>query len=119
MPKIFRRLLAWAIRKIWEREKPMSATIMIEGISIPVSDFEAIANHIIDGVKNGNNPDDILKSIGPDILPIAETVASALIPYGGALIALLVFAYSKSIPFKNLPQEEQNRLMNMQGAGPT
>ena len=95
----------------------MAATITIDGIAIPVSDFENLANTLIKGVKNGDDPADIIKSLGPDLLPIAETIASGLIPYGGAAISLLVFAYSKSIPFKDLPQEEQNRIMDMSGAG--
>ena len=116
---MFRLLLAWVLRWAFNREKRMAATITINGITIPLSDFEALANDLIGGVKSGKKPEDILKDIAPDLLPIAETIASGLVPYGGAIIALLVFAYSKSIPFKDLPQAEQNRIQNMQGAGPT
>lgn len=95
----------------------MAATITIDGIAIPVSDFENLANALIQGIKAGNDPADILKSIGPDLLPIAETLASGFIPYGGAMISLIVFAIQHSIAFKDLPQEEQNRIMDMSGAG--
>ena len=116
---MFRLLVAWLLRWAFDREKRMGATITINGISIPLKDFEALADDLITGVKSGKKPEDILKGIAPDLLPIAETIASGLVPYGGAIIALLVFAYSKSVPFASLPQAEQNRIQNMQGAGPT
>ena len=116
---MIRSIIAWVLQWLWNREDKVGATITINGITIPLSDFEALANHLISGIKTGKKPEDILKSIAPDLLPIAETIASGLVPYGGAIIALLVFAYSKSIPFKDLPQAEQNRIQDMQGAGPT
>ena len=110
-----RKFLAWILTWIWQKEKPVAATITIQGVTFPVSDFEAIANIIIDGIKTGKQPEDVLKNLEPALLPIVETLAGSFIPYGGAIIALAVFIYSKSIPFKSLPQKEQNDWMDRFG----
>jgi hypothetical protein len=90
----------------------MSATIKIGGISFQVSDFEKAADVIIDGVRDGKKPEQIVDALEPSLLPIIETIAGAFIPYGGVAIELIAFILSKSVPFKNLPQEAQNRWMD-------
>ena len=95
------------------------ASVTIGGIAVPASIFEDVANAIIGGVKNGKTPEDVIASLAPDALAVAELIAGALVPYGGAVIELLAFIYSKSIPFKSLSQEEQNAWFDRFGAGGT
>jgi hypothetical protein len=98
----------WLLRKVGSN---MSATIKIGGISFQVSDFEKAANVIIDGVRDGKKPEQIVDALEPSLLPIVETIASGFIPYGCLAIELIAFILSKSVPFKSLPQEAQNRWM--------
>lgn len=109
---MLRRFIAWLLSLAWQREEKVGTPITIDGITFQVSDFEAAANAIIGGIRDGKPKEDILASLEPALLPIVETIAGNFIPMGGAIVAVLAFAYSKSIPFKELPQDEQNAIMD-------
>lgn len=112
---MLRDFLAWLIELIWKREKPMSATITIDGIEFPISDFETALSSLHDGIKSGKTPQQIIDSLGPDLLSPIETIANYFCPGLGTGIALIDWMVTNSIPFWKLPQSEQNRIQDQQG----
>jgi len=94
----------------------MSATITIDGIAFPVSDFETAIVTLRDGIKGGKTPKEIFDSLGPSSLPIIETIANYFCPGAGTGIALIEFVVQNSIPFWKLSQADQNAIINRQGS---
>ena len=97
----------------------MSATITIDGIAFPVSDFETAVATLQAGLKARKSSKEIFNSLGPACLPIIETLANYLFPGAGTGIELIDFIVNHSIAFWKLPQAQQNEIENRQGAGPT
>jgi hypothetical protein len=114
---MIRDFLAWLIGFIWKRETSMSATITIDGIAFPVSDFENAIVALRDGIKSGKSPQQIIDILAPDLLPPVETVANYFCPGVGTGIELIAFVVKNSIPFWQLPQDEQNKIMDRQSDG--
>ena len=116
---MFRDFLAWLIGKIWAHEKAVTATLTIDGIVFPISDFEAAITVLQAGLKAKKSAKEIFDSLGPALLPIIETLANYLVPGVGTGIELIDFIVKNSTPFWALSQNEQNKIQDQQGSGPT
>lgn len=114
---MWRTFLAWLIGFIWKRETAMTATITIDGIAFPVSDLENAIITLRSGIKSGKSAQQILDNLGPDLLPPVETLVNYFCPGAGTGIELIVFVVKNSIPFWQLPQDEQNKIMDRQSDG--
>jgi len=78
---------------------------------------------IIDGLKQGLLPHEIeqniKKVVAKEALHVAEGVINIFAPGIGTLLGLIVWLYEHSKSYSEMTQEEVNRWMDTQGAGPT
>lgn len=107
-----RDILAWLIELIWKREKAKMATITIDGIAFPISDFEEAIVALRDGLKAGQSGSQLAESIGKSSLPVIETLANYFCPGLGTGIELLDFIATHGTPFWKLSQEDQNKMQS-------
>lgn len=117
MKKLAERILGWLLSLAWNRIRRMAATITIDGITFPITDFEKAANALIQGFREHKSPGDILQSLEPASLPIIETIATNYLPGLGLAIGLVAFAEENKIPMKDLSQDEVNRIQTMRDKG--
>jgi len=101
----------------------ISKLLVINGKSISVADIKSAAvviGQIYEGRANGKTVDEIEKQIAPALESIAADAINLFAPgFGGVAVGIVAFIWSNSIPFGQLTQEQQNTIMDRQGAGPT
>jgi hypothetical protein len=93
--------------------------VLPNGKAVSVADIKSAAQvvaQIYEGRANGQTTAQIEAAIAPALETIAADAINLFVPgFGGLAVGLVEFVIKDSIPFGQLPQEQQNAIMDRQG----